>query len=108
MRLLSKIALLSQSAAALVWLTYVYGGPVKVRPIPGWQTERRHRPSAPDVAQFPEFIGYIFLVFFFAGIGRVALRLRLSPPPRNEGQPISLGLKEARHVVTGEVLRSDA
>jgi hypothetical protein len=74
-------------------LTAVYGGPVKVRPIPVWQTARLHRPSAPELSQFPEFIGYVLLVIFFAGIGRIALRLRLSPASRSEGKPISLGIR---------------
>jgi hypothetical protein len=91
-RFLLRIGLLSLAAAAIVWLTAIYGGPVKVRPIPDWQRERRHRPRAPEFSQFPELIGYVLLVVFFAGIGRIALRLRLSPASRNEGQPISLGL----------------
>ena len=96
-RVLSRLALLSLAAAAFVGLTGIYGSSVRSPlPDPIGQVERQHRPSEPEVSQFPEFIGYVFLFVFYAGIGRIALRLRLSPVSRSEGQPISLNLHRGR------------
>jgi hypothetical protein len=93
MRVLSRVALLSLAAVVFVGLTGMYGRSVRPSlPDRVGQAERQHRASQPRISQFPEFIGYVFLLLFFAGIGRIAFRLRLSPPPRNEGQPILLGL----------------
>jgi hypothetical protein len=97
LRVLSRIALLSLVAAAFVGLTEIYGRSVRSPlPDPIGQAERQHRASEPEVSQFPEFIGYVFLLVFFAVIGRIALRLRLSPVSRSEGQPISLNLRGRR------------
>jgi hypothetical protein len=94
-RVFSRLALLSLAAAAFVGLTGVYGGSVRVPlPNPGWQAERRHRPSAPHFSDFPEFAGEGMLLAFWAGCGRIVLRLRLSPASRSEGQPILLGLHQ--------------
>jgi hypothetical protein len=99
-RVLSRLALLSLAAAAFVGLTGIYGGSVQLPlPSPNWQAARGHRPSAPEVSQFPEFIGESMAVVFFAVIGRLALRLRLSPVSRGEGQPISLNLHRGRESV---------
>ena len=95
MRVLSRLAVLSLAAGVFVGLTAVYGGSVhRPLPDPDFQTERQHRPAAPHFSSFPEFIGEGILVIFFAVVGRIILRLRLSPPSRNEGKPILLGLHE--------------
>jgi hypothetical protein len=93
-RVLSRLAVLSLAAAALAGLTGIYGGSTRSPlPNPQWQMGRQHRPSAPRVSQFPEFIGEGMLVALFAVVGRIGLRLRLSPVPRSEGQPILLNLR---------------
>jgi len=96
-RVLSRIVLLSLAAAAVVGLTGLYGPSVRT-PLPGpvEQAERQHRPSGPEVSGFTEFIGYVVLFVFWVGIGRVGLRVRLSPVSRSEMQPISLNLHRGR------------
>ena len=92
-RLISRIALLSLAAAAFVGLTGIFGGSVRPPlPNPGWQADRRHRPSAPQVWYFTEFVGEGMVLVVFAVGGRIVLRLRLSPASRSEGQPILLRL----------------
>jgi hypothetical protein len=96
-RVLSRLALLSLAAAAFVGLTGIYGGSVQPHlPNPRGQAVRRHRPSAPQVSRFPEFVGEGMLLAFFAVAGRIGLRLRLSPVSRSEGQLIMLGLHRGR------------
>jgi hypothetical protein len=96
-RVLSRLALLSLAAAAFVGLTGIYGGSVRPpSPNPHWQAARRHRPPAPEVSQFPEFVGEGMALAFFAVVGRIALRLRLSPVSRSERQPILLNLHPGR------------
>ena len=94
LRVLLRIALLSVAAAAFVESTRIYGGSGRT-PMPSlrWQTTRGHRPSAPKLSEFPEFLGEGLQVAFFTLIGRIGLRLRLSPPSRNEGQPVLLDLR---------------
>ena len=96
-RLSSRIAIISLVAAAFAGLTEIYGGSVQ-SPLtdPIEQAERQHRASEPGPSQFPEFLGYVVLLVFWVGIGRVGLRLRLSPPSRSETQPISLNLHRGR------------
>lgn len=94
-RVLSRLALLSLIAAAFAGLTGIYGGSVQSPlPDPQWRAGRDHRPSAPEVRLFPEFIGEGIIVAVFAVGGRIIFRLRLSPPSRTEGQPILLGLRQ--------------
>jgi hypothetical protein len=96
-RVLSRIVLLSLAAAAFAGLTERYGRSVRTSlPDPIEQAERQHRPSEPAVSQCPEFIGFFCLFIFWVGIGRVGLRLRLSPLSRSERQPISLNLQRRR------------
>ena len=96
-RVLSRLPFSHWLPTAFVGLTGLYGRSVRSPlPNPIGQAERPHRPSEPEVSQFPEFVGYVFLLVFLAGIGRIALRLRLSPVSRNEGQPISLNLHRGR------------
>ena len=93
-RVLSRLAVLSLAAAALAGLTGIYGGSARPPlPNPRSQAARRHRPSAPRVSQFPEFVGEGMLVALYAVAGRMGLRLRLSPVSRSEGQPILLNLR---------------
>jgi hypothetical protein len=103
-RLLSRIALLSLAAAAFAGLTEILGGSVRTAlPNPGWQAERAHRQSAPQVRYFfTEFAGELVLVAVFAAVGRIVLRLRLSPVSRSEGQPILLDLRTPRLQTTGD------
>ena len=57
-RVLSRLALLSLIAAAFAGLTGIYGGSVQSPlPDPQWRAGRDHRPSAPEVRLFPEFVG---------------------------------------------------
>jgi hypothetical protein len=96
-RILSRLALLSVAAAAFVGLTEIYGGSGQApMPDPSTQAERRHRPSAPHVNLFPEFIGEGMLLALYALGGRIVFRLRLSPVSRTEGRPISLDLHRER------------
>jgi len=96
-RVLVRLALLSLAAAVFAGFTGIYGSLVRT-PVsnPMGRAERQHRRSEPEVTQFPEFIGYVFLFVFWAGIGRIALRLRLSPVSRSEVEPISLNLQRGR------------
>jgi hypothetical protein len=90
---LSRLVILSLAAAAFAGLTGIYGRSVEYRaPDPQWQVELRQLPSAPQLSQFPEFFGEGMAVALFAVIGRIGLRLRLSPVSRSEDRPILLGL----------------
>jgi hypothetical protein len=92
-RVLLRLALLSLTAGAFVGLTGMYGGSVRPPvPNPEWKAAREHRPSAPHIRQFPEFVAAGILLVFFAVGGRVGLRLRLSPVSRSKGRPILLDL----------------
>ena len=104
LRLLSRLALLSLAAAVFVGLTGMYGGSVRP-PVPSliWQATREHRPAAPQVGQFPEFLGGVSQLALYALAGRVIFRLRLSSVSRSEERPILLGLRrEYRSVQMGE------
>ncbi|GEM_PF-6510934 len=93
-RLLLRTAILSLAAAAFVWLTGIFGDSRQISaPNRGWQAERAHRASTPRVAKFAEFLGAGVIVAVVAAIGRIIFRLRLSPAPRNAGQPILLDLR---------------
>jgi len=98
-QLLLRVALLSLAAAVFAGLTRLYGGSERPRlPNPGWQAERRHRPSQPHFGEFQEFVGEGGLLIFFAISGRIVLRLRLSPVSRSEGRPILLGLHQQARI----------
>ena len=91
--LLLRLALLSLAAGMFVGLTGLYGGSVRLSlPNAHSQAERRHRRSAPEFWKFDEFFAAAGMVALWDLAGRIMLRLRLSPAPRNEGQPILLGL----------------
>ena len=91
---MSRVGLLLLTAAALAGLTAIYGRFVQVSlPNPASQAVRRHRPSAPHLREFPEFAGEGMLLAYFAAIGRIVFRLRLSPPSRSEGQLVFLDLQ---------------
>jgi hypothetical protein len=91
-RALSRIALLSLAAAAFAGLTAIYRD-LAPPPLPNqnWQTFRRHRASAPHVAEFPEFVAEGMVVTIYVVSGRL-LRLRLSRIPRTQGSPIGLNI----------------
>jgi hypothetical protein len=92
-RVLSRLAFLSLAAAAFVGLTGIYGTSVRPPlPDPRSQAERRHRPSAPQVSQFPEFFAGGVELALYALAGRIVFRLRLSRVSRSERQPIVLNL----------------
>jgi hypothetical protein len=103
LRVLSRLGLLSLTAAVFVGLTGMYGGSVRPSaPSLIWQATREHRPSAPHVGQFPEFLGGVSQLALYALAGRVIFRLRLSSMSRGEERPILLGLRrEYRSVKTG-------
>ena len=93
LQVLSRLVLLSLAAAVFVGLTGVYGGSVRPPlPSPRSQAERRHRPSAPQVNQFPEVLAGGVELALYALAGRIVFRLRLSPVSRSEEQPILLNL----------------
>ena len=94
-RVLLRLALLSLAAASLAALTGIYGGSIRP-PLPNlqWRVARRHRPAAPEVGKFPEFVGEFVILAVFGVGGRIVFRLRLSPKSRSEGQPILLGLHQ--------------
>ena len=104
-RVILRLALLSLAAAAFVGLTAIFGGSVEpALPEPQSRAARQHRPSAPNLIQFPELIGEIMGLAVCALAGRIVFRLRLSPASRSEGQPISLGLHQAvRHTSRADV-----
>jgi hypothetical protein len=98
-RVLSRLALLSLAAAAFVGLTRIYGGSVRLPvPDPNFQAERLHRPSAPQLGRFPEFVGDGMVLALFALAGRIIFRLRLSSVSRSDGQPILLKLHQERQL----------
>lgn len=98
LRILSRVVLLSLAAAAFVVLTGSFGRSARLSlPSARWQAERRDRQSGPQVSDFGEFLAAGGLVVFWALAGRIALRLRLSPKPRSEGQPVLLGLHRLHH-----------
>lgn len=96
-RVLSRLALLSLAAAALVGLTEIYG-----RSAQPWlpdavaQAEKQHQPSAPEIGYFSEFFGWGMWLVICAVTGRLIFRLRLNPAPRGEGQSILLDLHRGR------------
>jgi hypothetical protein len=97
MQVLARLALLSLAAAAFVVLTEMYGASVRLPlPEPQWQAGRRHRASWPRSNQVPsgicEFIAEGIAFTLFAALGRIVLRLRLSPVSPSEGKLISLDL----------------
>lgn len=94
-RVLSRLALLSLAGAAFAGLTGIYGGSTPPPlPDPQWRVGRLHRPSAPELGRLPELIPEFMSVAIFAVAGRIVFRLRLSPPSRNEGKLILLGLSQ--------------
>jgi hypothetical protein len=101
-RVLSQLALLSVAAAALVGLTELYSGSARPPlPDPSTQAERRHRPSAPQISLFGEFLADGTVLAIYALAGRLIFRLRLSPAPRAKGQSISLDLHRERRTKFG-------
>ena len=95
MKFLARLAILSLVAAAFAVLTGIYGRSVHP-PLPyaRFQAAHRHPPPAPNPSKFMDFVRYAIAITMFTVGGRVALRLRLTPPPRDEGQPILLGLSQ--------------
>lgn len=97
LRVLSRIAILSLAATALVGLTQIYGGSVRSPlPSPSSQSERLNRPSLPQFRQLPEVLADGMVLAIFALAGRVLFRLRLSSVSRGEGQLILLDLHRKR------------
>ena len=96
-RVLSRIALLSLAAAAFVGLTGIYGNSAQPPlPSPRWQAAHEHRPSAPQIDYFLEFVAEGMVVAVYAVAGRIVFRLRLSSVSRSKGQPILLDLHRER------------
>jgi hypothetical protein len=104
-RLLLRIALLSLAATAFVGLTGIYGSSARpTLPNPLSQAERRHRPAAPNVSEFPEFVAGVVEVALFALMGRIVFRIRLSSVPRSEEKLIFLDLHPGRVLASHESL----
>ena len=92
--MLSRLAILSLAAAALVGLTQVYGGFARPPlPSPSWQYERLHHSFGPNIILLPECLGDLTVIAIYAVAGRLLLRLRLSSVPPKEGKPILLHLR---------------
>lgn len=97
-RLFSRIVLLSLAAAEFAGLTAVYGGSAQLEvPDPSWKARRAHRAAWPESRQLlsgtGEFIGEAIAVILYAAMGRIVLRLRLSPVSASEGKLIGLNLR---------------
>jgi hypothetical protein len=76
-RVLSRIVLLSLAAGAFVGLTGLYGRSIRTPlPDPIGQAERQHRPSEPEVSQFPEFIGELEMNRLHKSISLARLRVK--------------------------------
>jgi hypothetical protein len=89
-----RLGILLLAAAALVGVTWIFGGWVGTElPNPQSMAARRHRRDGPEAGKFGEFLGQGIEVAVLAVMGRVVFRLRLSPASRGEGRPISLGLE---------------
>lgn len=96
-RAVLRLAILLLVAIAFVELTAIYGRSAQVRvPGPMTQVDRLHHRPRPDIGHFLEFFGAGIEVLLFAVIGRLFLRLRLSARPPNEGQLVSLALRDRR------------
>lgn len=94
-RVLSRLRLISLAAAAVVALTAIVGGAVRIPPPNArWQAQREQRRSGPQGGKFAEFIGAGGLVAFWTLAGRIAFRLRLAPESLGEGELILLGLDD--------------
>ena len=84
-RALSRILLLSLAAAAFAGLTDVYGTSLRPPPPgPRFLAAHWHRPPAPNLGRFPEFLGAGLAMAVFAVGGRLVFRLRLSPASRRD------------------------
>jgi hypothetical protein len=75
----------------------MYGASVRLPlPDPQWQAGRRHRASWPQSNRLPsgigEFVAEGIALTLYAALGRIVLRMRLSPASPNEGKLISLNL----------------
>jgi hypothetical protein len=98
-RVLSRLALLLLATSAFVGLTEIYASSVRLPlPNPRWQAGRQHRPSAPEITEFPEFVGAGVMLAGWAVAGRrgLRLRLRLSPVSRSE-ELVLLDLQRRRY-----------
>lgn len=77
------VLLLIIATAFLVWFTiYVRFALHFMLTNAHWQTALQSRPSAPDVAYFPDFLYRAGLLALFCMAGRLVFRLRLNPVPR--------------------------
>jgi len=93
-RVLSRLVVLLLAASAFVGLTEIYASSVRLPlPNPRWQAGLQHRPSAPEVAECPEFVGAGVMLAGWAVAGRRGLRLRLSPVSRSAEQLVLLDLR---------------
>lgn len=93
-RILSRLILISLAAAIFVMLTAYWGNAMKAPPrdLLG-EIAREHRPPWPDFSDSITILGEGAALVLYALIGRIVLRLRLSPAPRNEGQLLRLKLE---------------
>ena len=92
-RMLFRLVVLLVVGALFVELTAMYGRSAHpFMPNARGQWEIQHQPPTPSVGYVTDFLGQTILLAIFAWLGRMLLRLRLNPAPRNEGKPILLGL----------------
>jgi hypothetical protein len=96
-QIVSRLFFISLAAAVFVGLTEIYGASVRIPvPDPQSQAERLHRASWPRSNRLPsgigEFMAEGIALTLYAAMGRIVLRLRLSPVSPSEGKLISLNL----------------
>jgi hypothetical protein len=109
--LLSRLALLLIVAAAFIGWRTTYVSLVLHFMLANahWRVALQDsRPSAPDVAYFPDFVYRAGLLALFCIAGRLVFRLRLTSVPRGEG-PVLLDLRrEGQRSLTSSPTPSDA
>jgi len=92
-RVLLRLALVSLAAGVFIGLTEIWAGFMQPPVVSSrLQAARLHRPSGPQVSQFPEFIGEGMGLALLVAVGRIVFRLRLSGVSRREERLTSLNL----------------
>ena len=93
-RILLRLAVVSLAAGVFVMLTASFGNSVQAPPrdLLG-EITREHRPPWPDFSDSITILGEGVVLIMYALVGRIVLRLRLSPSPRNEEQLVRLKLE---------------
>lgn len=77
MKTLSRLALIALAASVFVGLTETYADFRPRSPHLRWETERRRRPSDPQLDRLPSFLGEFVVVGLIAVAGRKLFRVHL-------------------------------